>query len=85
MSRASTSSSRARDRFDQTEPAYRNCPLCDSPDIKLGSERLTVSGHDGKHIRVQVRRWACPDCGERFLTQDSRRRLDLALGLRSPA
>jgi len=35
-------------------------------------------------VSIRVGRWACPDCGERFLTSDSRRRLDAALGLRQP-
>ncbi len=84
MTRTSTSSSRAKGRSARTDPVYRNCPLCQSPDIKLGSERLNLSRRDGSKVAVRVRRWGCPDCGERFLTGDSRRRLDHVLGLQPP-
>lgn len=83
MTRTSTSSSRAKGRSARIEPTYRKCPLCGSGGIELGSEHLKVSRRNGRCVTVQVRRWRCPDCGESFLTRDSRRRLDQALGLRT--
>jgi hypothetical protein len=56
--------------------------LCGSPEIALGAEQLTLSRRDGKRVRVRVRRWSCPNCREKFLTADSRRHLDAALGLK---
>ena len=76
-----TSSSRASGRSHPSERVYRRCPLCDGPNIKLSTERLTLSRRDGKDVRIRVRRWLCSDCQERFLTPDSRRRIDIALGL----
>ena len=64
---------------------YSDCPLCGSPAIKLGSERLNLSRRDGEEVTIRVRRWACPDCGERLLTRDARRQLDLALSLQPRA
>jgi YgiT-type zinc finger domain-containing protein len=68
-------------RFAQTEPVYRKCPLCGSSRITLATEDITARGPDGREIEVKIRRWACPKCGERFLTRAGSRQLDLALGL----
>ena len=76
-----TCSSRASGRSRRTEPTYQECPLCGSKDIALGSEHITVSGPKGEEVRVRVRRWACPGCHEQFLTDDSRRKIDVATGL----
>jgi YgiT-type zinc finger domain-containing protein len=84
MSRSITSSSRANVRSPRTEPSYRTCPLCGSDGIKLGYEEITVRGRSGDEVRVRVRRWACPGCGERFLTEQSRREIDAAAGLEVP-
>ena len=59
----------------------RKCPLCGDPNIKLGAERLNLPRRNAEDVQIRVRRWSCPDCQERFLTPDSRRRIDLALGL----
>jgi len=81
MNRSSTSLSQASDRRRQSEPRYTRCPLCESPDIQLGTERPTVARRNTQSVKLSVRRWACPACGERFLTSESRRRLDNAAGL----
>ena len=81
MSRTSTSSSRASGRSRRTDRRYDACPLCGSRRITLGSERLEVAGRKGETVEVHVRRWACPECQESFLTANSRRKLDAALGL----
>jgi YgiT-type zinc finger domain-containing protein len=78
--KSSTSSSQAKDRSGHRDPEYRACPLCGSRKIALGTEQLTVDRR-GRQVSVQVERWACPNCGERFLTGESRRRLDIAAGL----
>lgn len=57
------------------------CPLCGCPEIKLGFEHVDVRRRAGKNVGLRVRRWACPKCGERFLTADARRQIDAALGL----
>jgi len=64
-----------------SRPCYSSCPLCGSADIRLGTETLTVARPDGEAVKVPVRRWACPACGERFLTDESREKLDAALAL----
>jgi YgiT-type zinc finger domain-containing protein len=49
--------------------------MCGSSRIKLGSETLHIKR--GKtSVRVAVRRWACPACGEKFLTAASRGKID---------
>ncbi len=70
----------------RTGRRYQRCPLCGSPRIALGREMLQVETKAGRgrlpEVEIAVRRWACPDCGERFLTPEARRELDAALGLR---
>ena len=79
--KSSTFLFRAKGRSAATERRYERCPLCGCPEIRLGVEVMRVSGPHGKTVEVRLRRWACPDCQERFPTSDSRRRLDDALGL----
>jgi uncharacterized protein with PIN domain len=69
-------------RSDRAEPVYERCPLCGSPRIKLGFEHVDVPRRTGKSVALRVRRWACPKCGERFLTANARRQIDAALALR---
>ena len=80
MNRTSTSSFRASARSARIETVYTVCPLCGSTDIDLGKETITVSRKAGE-CRVNLERWACPQCGERFLTERARRKLDVALRL----
>jgi hypothetical protein len=77
----STFSSRAKGRSARAEPVYDKCPLCGSPDIKLGFERVEIERRPAQRIDLRVRSWACPKCGERFLTASARHQIDAALGL----
>ncbi|NOT00494.1 MAG: YgiT-type zinc finger protein [Phycisphaerales bacterium] len=79
MARTSTSSSRANGRSRPEQRVYRHCPLCGRDRIKLVNERLTVRDGTGRDVEVRVRCWTCPDCGERFLTPESRQKLDAAV------
>ena len=81
MIRTSTSLSPANGRSGRTERKYSSCPLCRSRRFGLGVEKipLTIRGKNG--IELLLRRWACERCGERILTDASRRKIDSAYGL----
>ncbi len=80
MARNSTFSSQANGLSHPTEIKYTHCPLCDSRDIHLGSEKLSFC-RGSRSVELRVERWQCEHCGEAFLTSASRRRVDQALGL----
>ena len=82
MSRSITSSSQVSDPSGPTERGYSTCPLCGSTSIKFGQEHLVLQSPRRGEIQIQVARWACGECGEKFLTAESRRQIDAALGLR---
>lgn len=67
---------------NQTARRFDWCPLCTSNRIRLGKEKIAVSSPHSEKIELVVERWACPKCGEKFLTDASRRRMDLKLGLK---
>lgn len=85
MTRNSTFSSQAKGRPARTELAYKACPLCGSIAIALRTEVFELGSPSGRIVQLRLRCWACNACGEKFLTDKSRRRLDEAMGLRSPA
>lgn len=60
---------------------YERCPLCNSPEIRLGQEYLTVTNSAGQPMKVKVERWKCENCRESFLKPHSRQLLDEAMGL----
>ena len=80
MKKSSTSLSRANGRSGQTSRRFSRCPMCGSKRIKLGHERIAMQ-RGSLATRLELDRWACSNCGEKFLTDAARRRLDEKLGI----
>lgn len=55
--------------------------MCGSARFRMGTEKLALTRKDGTIREIEVRRWACDACGERFLTEASRGKIDEAYGL----
>ncbi len=66
-----------------TKRTYDKCPLCGSAEIQPASESIELHPRGRGVIRLTGKCWSCAACGEKFLTAESRRRLDKALGLTS--